>query len=189
MSSFMEDLWGSVFTPGPTSSLLVATNVTFAALQAILFTLLVATYSVHFVVLSVLSCGLWYSINWFAKEVSVAQAAADAEEKDNRKERASNSRTSGETDTDGVVGDEMDTDEGEDTETEIEPRKPPRKTFAERTKQSPIPSDKPAATEDTAARQTGLEVNAEAATKRRSMGSSTGSLSTDSEWEKVEDER
>ena len=189
MPSFMEDLWGSVFVPGPTSSLLVATNVTFAALQAILFTLLVVTYSVHFVVLSVLSCGLWYSINWFAKEVSAAQAAADAEGKDTRKDRAGSFRSSGEADTDGTVGDEMETDEGEDTETEMERQKQPLRTFADRRKQLHEPSGKTAAAKDTATRQSGLEVNPGAAKKRQSMGSSTGSLSTDSEWEKIEDER
>lgn len=77
MAAFFEDLWTSVFTPGPTSTLLIATNVTFAGLQTILLALLIATYSVHFVVLSVLSAGLWLAINWFAKEVMIAQAEQD----------------------------------------------------------------------------------------------------------------
>ncbi|OJJ47995.1 hypothetical protein ASPZODRAFT_1827036 [Penicilliopsis zonata CBS 506.65] len=75
MASFVEDLWNSVFTPGPTPTLLVATNVTFAALQSVLFILLLATYSIHFIVLSFLSGALWWSINWFAREVREAQAA------------------------------------------------------------------------------------------------------------------
>lgn len=73
MASFITDLWESIFTPGPTPSILVATNATFAALQLLLFTLLLATYSVHFIVLSFLCGGLWWSINWFAKEVLAAQ--------------------------------------------------------------------------------------------------------------------
>ncbi|KKK17941.1 hypothetical protein AOCH_006939 [Aspergillus ochraceoroseus] len=76
MGSFMEELWSSIFTPGPTPTLLIATNVTFAALQVLLLALLIATYSIHFVVLSVLSGSLWYSINWFAQEVKAAQAAS-----------------------------------------------------------------------------------------------------------------
>ena len=74
MASFIEDLWSSVFTPGPTPSLLIATNATFAALQFLLLILLIATYSIHFLILSVLSGGLWYSINWFAREMQ-AEAA------------------------------------------------------------------------------------------------------------------
>lgn len=69
----MVDLWESIFTPGPTSTLLKAANVTFAALQLVLLALLVATYSIHFLVLSVISLGLWWSINWFAAELRVAQ--------------------------------------------------------------------------------------------------------------------
>ncbi|CAI7584634.1 unnamed protein product [Penicillium discolor] len=79
MASFMEDLWSSIFTPGPTPTLLIATNVTFAALQLIFLALLLATYSLHFVALSIISAGLWWSINWFAAEVRLAQQAQEAE--------------------------------------------------------------------------------------------------------------
>src|ERR1700760_4545317 len=83
-SSFFENLWSSIFTPGPTPTLLVATNATFAALQVLLLALLVATYSIHFVVLSFLSGALWWSITWFAQEVGAEQArqAAAAEGKE-----------------------------------------------------------------------------------------------------------
>lgn len=82
MSAFLTDLWESIFTPGPTRSILVATNASFAALQIILFALLLATYSVHFVVLSILCAGLWWSINWFAKEVLVAQEQQAREQRE-----------------------------------------------------------------------------------------------------------
>ena len=85
MASFVEDLWSSIFTPGPTPTLLVATNVSFAALQLILFALLLATYSLHFVALSIISGGLWYSINWFAAEVRLAQQAQEAEKEKDEK--------------------------------------------------------------------------------------------------------
>jgi hypothetical protein len=80
MASFMHDLWNSIFTPGPTSSLLLATNVSFAALQLVLFALLVATYSIHFVVLSLISGGLWWAINWFVTELKIYEAVAKEKE-------------------------------------------------------------------------------------------------------------
>lgn len=67
--------------PGPTPVLLQAANASFAALQLLLFILLCATYSIHFVVLSVLCGGLWWSINWFAAEVAAAKARGDFDEK------------------------------------------------------------------------------------------------------------
>lgn len=78
MSKFLTDLFNSIFTPGPTPSLIVATNVSFACLQVILLVLLIATYSIHFLVLSLLSAGLWYAINWFVAELQTAQVAEDA---------------------------------------------------------------------------------------------------------------
>ncbi|KAI2636200.1 ER protein Pkr1-domain-containing protein [Xylaria nigripes] len=79
MAGFIEQLWDSIFTPGPTPSLLIATNVTFACLQLVLFVLLIVTYSVHFVVLSFLSAGLWWAINWFATELNAAKAKEETE--------------------------------------------------------------------------------------------------------------
>ncbi|KAF4510779.1 hypothetical protein G6O67_002645 [Ophiocordyceps sinensis] len=73
MASFMADLWESIFTPGPTPTLLKAANASFAALQLVLAALLAVTASVHFAVLSVLCAGLWWSVNWFAAELAVAQ--------------------------------------------------------------------------------------------------------------------
>ncbi|KAG5989564.1 hypothetical protein E4U43_004477 [Claviceps pusilla] len=73
MSSFFIDLWESIFTPGPTPTILYATNLSFGALQLVLLALLFATASVHFVVLSVLCGGLWWGINWFARELALAR--------------------------------------------------------------------------------------------------------------------
>lgn len=73
MASFVGELWESVFTPGTTPTLLIATNVTFAALQAILAALLYVTFSIHFLILSVISAGLWTAINWFARELKEHQ--------------------------------------------------------------------------------------------------------------------
>lgn len=87
MASFLEELWNSVFTPGPTSTLLVATNASFACLQLLLFCLLLATYSVHFIVLSILCGGLWWSINWFVAELLSTKALSDSDEQ-RRKEKS-----------------------------------------------------------------------------------------------------
>lgn len=73
MATFLTDLMSSIFVAGPTDSLLLATNASFAALQLILFLLLVATFSYHFAILSVLCGGLWYSINWFVRELKDVQ--------------------------------------------------------------------------------------------------------------------
>ncbi len=81
MASFLQDLWESIFTPGTTPTLLVATNITFAALQVVLAALLFATYSIHFVILSGLCGGLWAAINWFAKELKVQQLKEEEEKR------------------------------------------------------------------------------------------------------------
>jgi len=77
MSAFLTDLFQSIFTPGPTPTLLVATNIAFACLQVVLLLLLIATYSIHFAILSFLSAGLWWAINWFVTELKAAQAVED----------------------------------------------------------------------------------------------------------------
>jgi len=82
MATFFTDLIKSIFTPGPTPTLLVATNASFACLQFVLLALLIATYSVHFIVLSFLCAGLWWSINWFVTELRAAQAAEEAKKED-----------------------------------------------------------------------------------------------------------
>lgn len=89
MAAFLTDLIQSIFTPGPTPTLFVATNAAFAALQAVLLALLIATYSIHFIVLSFLCGGLWWAINWFVSEIRAA-AENEAEGKklwDAKKER------------------------------------------------------------------------------------------------------
>lgn len=162
MASFVEELWSSVFTPGPTPTLLVATNVSFAALQLVLFALLLATYSIHFIVLSFLCAGLWYSINWFAHEVRVAQQAQEAE----KKKQAETDPGS------GRKKDSVDSADS-DTETEVLVGKDPKAS---------------AVATGTAA-SARLQPTERDPTKRASGGDSSGYGSTDSEWEKVEDSR
>ncbi|GKZ30594.1 SMK killer toxin resistance protein [Aspergillus brasiliensis] len=163
MGSFMEDLWSSIFTPGPTPTLLIATNVTFASLQALLFALLLATYSIHFFVLSILSGALWWSINWFAQELRQVQAEEEPAE--------SQAKSDGNRKTPGTLD-----SAGSDTETEMltehkgaaATSSAPRSLAASATLRPP-------------------EEQGEVRKRLSVSGESSGYQSTDSEWEKVDD--
>ena len=76
----MANLWESVFIPGTTPVLVIATNVSFLLLQITLIALLVFTGSIHFIVLNFLCAGLWGAINWFIKEVEEVQRVEKAKE-------------------------------------------------------------------------------------------------------------
>ncbi|OQO12486.1 hypothetical protein B0A48_03128 [Cryoendolithus antarcticus] len=179
MATFLTDLWESVFTPGPTSTLLVATNVSFGSLQLLLLGLLLATYSIHFIILSVLCGGLWWSINWFASEVSAVRR--EEEEKERLAKLDGKRGVGGE----GSEGD----DEGETTEVEDEVS---RSIADLRTGGMTV-----SAAEEV--RSSGLEVPTAADARQRMptrSGSGSGNgdgvrseISTDSEWEKVDGER
>ena len=106
MTDFLTNLVDSIFTPGPTPTLIVATNVSFAALQLVLLALLVATYSVHFLVLSFLSAGLWWAINWFAKEVREANTKGEEAQRleGSGKEKDSKGTEDSDTETEGQEG-------------------------------------------------------------------------------------
>ena len=87
MATFLTDLANSIFTPGPTPSIIIATNASFAALQVVLLALLVLTYSIHFAILSALCAGLWWAINWFVTELEATnqkeKGAGSSREMDN----------------------------------------------------------------------------------------------------------
>lgn len=203
MADFLTNLWSSVFTPGATPTLLVATNVTFAALQALLLSLLIATYSIHFAILSVLCGGLWYSINWFAAELRAAQAK-EAEAERLRKVQSSPSQDREKWRAKGIVADSEADDEDEETETETEHgmrdsiasastgedvRERARshaEALAARTNAVTGGADGPA-------RASGMERAVGGAARQREVGagdrSGYVSSSTDSEWEKVDEGR
>lgn len=165
MASFLEELWGSIFTPGPTPTLLVATNAAFAALQLLLLALLIATYSLHFVVLSILCGGLWFSINWFATEIAKEQQRAAKEKKEKSPEP----------------------DNASDTETETLPDPPAETVKAPAKSTATSQSQKHERPKDTASTllEPKLAESNEALRRRRSLGESSGYVSTDSEWEKI----
>ncbi|KAF2714148.1 Pkr1-domain-containing protein [Pleomassaria siparia CBS 279.74] len=200
MSNFFENLWLSIFTPGPTPTLLVATNASFAALQLLFFALLLATYSVHFVILSGLTAGLWWAINWFAAEVRATQAV---EEEAKRIREARREKEKDKTRT----GDEVEAmDSGDDTEvdTEVEEKYRPKQgaraphpetqstVFVERPTEARGRESTPMQTssETVGASTTGASTKLtplvdDALKQRRGMSESTGDISTDSEWEKL----
>ncbi|KAI5842693.1 ER protein Pkr1-domain-containing protein [Tricharina praecox] len=80
MSQFITDIWESVFQPGTNRSVIIATYASFAALQATLIALLIATLSWHFVFLNVICGCLWGAIVWFVSELEeVKRVEAEAE--------------------------------------------------------------------------------------------------------------
>jgi hypothetical protein len=186
MASFFEKLWESVFTPGPTPTLLVATNASFAALQLLLLAMLLATYSIHFIILSLLCGGLWWSINWFAVEIRAAQAK---EEEAKRIREARRKEKGGRAEDAGDDGEGMDTgdDTEVDTEVEVESRStgPDQSSGREGTPQASAGAGGPAAASTTGAFTRLAPLVDDALKKRKSLGESTGDLSTDSEWEKL----
>ncbi|MCJ1350991.1 MAG: hypothetical protein MMC33_000973 [Icmadophila ericetorum] len=157
MAGFLTNLLQSIFTPGPTPTLVVATNASFALLQLVLLVLLATTASIHFAILSFLCGTLWFAINWFVKELesskqSEAQSKRDAESKR-----------------------EQDNNSADDSDTETED--------AEKSSQGPVQARITASRLSPSLMEDMLR-------KRRSMGegSTGGDISTDSEWDKVEDE-
>lgn len=192
MADFMTNLWSSVFEAGPTPTLLMATNATFAALQALLLALLAATHSVHFVILSVLCGGLWYAINWFATELQAARAAEDEAERLRRRRRRDEQQRLGAS---GDLGDVAD-DEGENTEVEAEP--PPGSTTSPsvglnhaggHTTDGGHTADRVhgLSAGSSGLQSSGAEGEARRRTAQRRSGDTSGDVSTDSEWEKVDD--
>lgn len=161
MSKFFEDLWESIFIPGPTPSLLIATNVTFAALQIVLASLLVATYSIHFVILSCLSGGLWWAINWFAREL---KASHEQEKKDQAKAvRESAQRLQ---------------HASSESETEVETA-----TVISKRKEKKLPVS--SASKEVEVQEPARDLKQRTATVDGSQGSSKSGVSTEDEWEKV----
>jgi hypothetical protein len=204
-SSFFEDLWESIFTPGPTPTLLIATNASFAALQLLFFALFIGTYSIHFVILSFLTGGLWYGINWFAKEISIAQKAEEEAKRIRAERRGGQKDAAGD-------GEQADIDTGDETEVDAKEevqrqsdglaQKEKEKRNTQPGTQSTVFVDRPSEREQTpqagggptAASTTGAStrlaplVNDALKQRKGGLGESTGDLSTDSEWDKLSED-
>ncbi|KAK3060929.1 hypothetical protein LTS18_007401 [Coniosporium uncinatum] len=131
MADFFTNLWESVFTAGPTPTLVVATNASFCALQAVLLALYIATYSLHFIVLSFLCGGLWWGINWFVRELQEAEAKEEEAKRIRARQKGGEGDGSGEGEG-GKGGDEGDDEMDEGMETEIDVSPAPTTPGAER---------------------------------------------------------
>lgn len=163
MSSFLPNLWTSIFTSGTTPTLLLATNLTFASLQIVLLLLLLATRSLHFLALSFICGGLWWAINWFAAEVAAVKAQQAKEEEEKR------------------GGGAEEEDEGERTEVEGE---------AEGRRGSlSLSGFEEGRVEDSSEGNRVRRRNQKNSSSGEKQTDLSGEVSTDSEWEKVDDGR
>ena len=163
MAQFFNDLASSIFTPGPTPSLIIATNVSFGCLQLLLLVLFVATYSIHFAILSFLTAGLWWAINWFAKELQEAKL---------KEEEAGRLRKKRRSDEDGVD------DSGDETETEKEDdRGMARNRLGDESVRLAGRNE-----------GGGMAKSEGSGVRRREKLDASGELSTEDEWEKVSEE-
>lgn len=196
MADFMVNLWDAVFTPGATPTLLLATNITFAALQLTLAALLALTYSIHFVILSTLCAGLWWAINWFAYELQQAQQK-EAEAERIRKSRSGGSTPKKSGPQPGDVAD----DEATETEVETAPGVKVKVSHAEldfqptakdeQIKSQILDESKSVSASTTTAGTTGLQPSEGESRYRKApsdLSASSNDFGTDSEWIKVDEE-
>ncbi|AHY76576.1 AQG_2a_G0042080.mRNA.1.CDS.1 [Saccharomyces cerevisiae] len=71
MANFFVRLWESVFEPGTSPQLIIATHVSFVALLLTLIWLIYATNgNIHFYALFCISLLLWITVIWFINELS-----------------------------------------------------------------------------------------------------------------------
>ncbi|KAG8532807.1 uncharacterized protein KY384_002685 [Bacidia gigantensis] len=180
---FLTNLFTSIFTPGPTPSLVRATNIAFFSLQIVLSLLLAATYSIHFVILSFLCAGLWWGVNWFVRELEEANAKEREKEKERSAKEGAKGGSSG--GGGGSEGDDEEDDGGSGTETED------MKAGAgeEETAGPVVGGGNFAGVEGGDVKKMLKPEAAELRRRKQSFGegSSQGELSTDSEWDKVEE--
>ncbi|SCU96959.1 LAME_0F18030g1_1 [Lachancea meyersii CBS 8951] len=73
MANFAEELWNSIFTPGTSPQLVIATHISFVLLACCLVWLIYSTRSVHFVALLVIAVLLWATVTWFIAELQHAK--------------------------------------------------------------------------------------------------------------------
>lgn len=70
MANFFVRLWESVFEPGTSPQLIIATHVSFVALLLTLLWLIYATNgNIHFYALFSISLLLWFTVIWFINEL------------------------------------------------------------------------------------------------------------------------
>lgn len=84
--SFIVELWNSVFTPGLTPTLIIATHATFALLVLTLSVFVFLTKSIHLVNLLVISILLWATLTWFINELNKENEKEKEKGKEGHKE-------------------------------------------------------------------------------------------------------
>ena len=162
---------------------MVATNVSFAALQIVLLALFILTYSVHFAILSFLSLSLWWAINWFASELK------EADNKEKQADRLRELRKAREEDAALVDSDGSETEgEGEDRVARSDrERKKEREDEKGLGRSKEVDGSSGFLSPGSSQEQAG-DGGSGGLRKRMSVGEvSSGDLSTDSEWDKVEE--
>ncbi|KAM5451579.1 hypothetical protein MaudCBS49596_003851 [Microsporum audouinii] len=195
MAAFFQELFSSIFTPGATPTLLLATNATFAALQVVFFALLVATYSVHFLILSCISGALWYSINWFAEEVKTEserqRKLTESKEKNNNTGSSTDLSSLREKEASPVARLAGATSDSAESGTETESIRAGHVGTPKISSASPLSGGgtvrRPMPSASGAQVTLTPESSTDELTLRKPSGDSSGYISTDSEWEKVDD--
>ncbi|KAF3480367.1 uncharacterized protein GIQ15_05714 [Arthroderma uncinatum] len=195
MAAFFEELFSSIFTPGATPTLLIATNATFAALQVVFFALLLATYSIHFVVLSCISGALWYSINWFAAEIKAEserqRKLEESKEKDDKGSSTDLASLRAKKEASPVARLSGATSDSAESGTETESIRAGTVGTPKISSSSPLSGGAAARRSTPSASGAQVTLTPESSTDelkhRKPSGDSSGYISTDSEWEKVDD--
>ncbi|CCE64068.1 hypothetical protein TPHA_0G02320 [Tetrapisispora phaffii CBS 4417] len=78
--SFFVELWNSVFTPGTSPQLIIATNLSFLALIITLIWLIVQTNgNIHFIILLSIATILWITVIWFINELKSVKLMTNEE--------------------------------------------------------------------------------------------------------------
>ena len=80
MASFVTGLWESVFQPGVSPQLILATHISFTALLATLGWLIFVTHgNIHFIALFIIASLLWITVIWFIAELKSAKLLSNEE--------------------------------------------------------------------------------------------------------------
>ncbi|BFZ63644.1 hypothetical protein YB2330_004776 [Saitoella coloradoensis] len=82
MTTFIVSLWDSIFTPGPTPTLVMATNASFVALIGLLTVLAFMTRNIHVFALLAVAVALCVSVQWFLKELAVVKEEEEKKSKE-----------------------------------------------------------------------------------------------------------
>ncbi|CCF55483.1 hypothetical protein KAFR_0A00450 [Kazachstania africana CBS 2517] len=83
--SFFVRLWESIFEPGTSPQLIIATHVSFILLLVTLGSLIVITnYNIHFILLFIIASLLWITVIWFVNELKNIDLKSNSELQTNK---------------------------------------------------------------------------------------------------------